>query len=53
LAGWVRIQSVLTLVDKYHLVRLGANPFTSSSPYLRQVEELGMIGETEQEITGE
>ncbi|CAI1113278.1 toxin [Serratia marcescens] len=44
-------EAINNLVDKYHLVRLGANPFTSPSPYLRQVEELGVIGETEQEIT--
>ncbi|AUO01758.1 hypothetical protein C0558_08185 [Serratia marcescens] len=50
-AGVRPFEAINNLVDKYHLVRLGANPFTSSSPYLRQVEELGVIGETEQEIT--
>lgn len=44
-------EAINNLVDKYHLVRLGTHPFTPSSPYLRQEEELGVIGETEQEIT--
>ncbi|MEX3174013.1 TA system toxin CbtA family protein [Serratia quinivorans] len=50
-AGVRPFEAINNLVDKYHLERLGANPFTPSSPYLRQVEELGAIGETEQEIT--
>ncbi|RMN15934.1 hypothetical protein ALQ63_01205 [Serratia plymuthica] len=40
-------EAINNLVDKYHLVRLGTNPFTPSSPYLRQEEELGVIGEHE------
>ncbi|MGP0837864.1 TA system toxin CbtA family protein [Serratia sp. CY85251] len=50
-AGVRPFEAINHLVDKYHLVRLDAHPFTPSSPYLRQVEELGVIGETEQEIT--
>ncbi|MEE4410554.1 MULTISPECIES: TA system toxin CbtA family protein [unclassified Serratia (in: enterobacteria)] len=44
-------EAINNLVDKYHLVRLGTHPFTPPSPFLRQEEELGVIGETEQEIT--
>ncbi|CAI1887650.1 Uncharacterised protein [Serratia quinivorans] len=46
-AGVRPFEAINNLVDKYHLVRLGANPFTSSSPYLRQEEELVVIGEHE------
>ncbi len=41
-------EAINTLVDKYHLVRLDANPFTSSSPYLRSFEERAIVDETEQ-----
>ncbi|HGE6737081.1 TPA: TA system toxin CbtA family protein [Serratia marcescens] len=50
-AGVRPFEAINHLVDKYHLVRLGANLFTPSSPYLRHVEELTAIGETEQETT--
>lgn len=46
-AGVRPFEAINNLVDKYHLVRLGANPFTPSSPYLRQEEELVVIGEHE------
>lgn len=46
-AGVRPFEAINNLVDKYHLVRLGANPFTTSSPYLRQEEELVVIGEHE------
>ncbi|MFN1148897.1 TA system toxin CbtA family protein [Serratia liquefaciens] len=46
-AGVRPFEAINNLVDKYHLVRLGTNSFTPSSPYLRQEEELGVIGEHE------
>ncbi|MFS7243901.1 TA system toxin CbtA family protein [Serratia proteamaculans] len=46
-AGVRPFEAINNLVDKYHLVRLGTNPFTPSPPYLRQTEELGVIGEHE------
>lgn len=49
-AGVRPFEAINNLVDKHHLVRLRTNPFTPSSPYLRQVEELGVIDEIEQEI---
>ncbi|WP_413715652.1 hypothetical protein IBZ12_01935 [Serratia ureilytica] len=50
-AGVRPFEAINHLVDKYHLVRLDANPFTPSSPYLRPFEERDVSGETEQETT--
>lgn len=50
-AGMRPFEAINHLVDKYHLVRLDANPFTPSSPYLRPFEERGVSGETERETT--
>ncbi|HGM5336679.1 TA system toxin CbtA family protein [Serratia marcescens] len=42
-------EAINHLVDKYHLVRLDANPFTPSSPYLRPFEERDAVDEIEQQ----
>ncbi|HGM5166760.1 TPA: TA system toxin CbtA family protein [Serratia marcescens] len=42
-------EAINYLVDKYHLVRLDASPFTPSSPYLRPFEEWGAVDEIEQQ----
>ncbi|HGE6737101.1 TPA: TA system toxin CbtA family protein [Serratia marcescens] len=42
-------EAINHLVDKYHLVRLDANPFTPSSPNLRPFEERGAVDELEQQ----
>ncbi|MBO1811492.1 hypothetical protein J4G53_24990 [Serratia ureilytica] len=48
-AGVRPFEAINRLVDKYHLVRLDANPFTSSSPYLRPFEERGAVDDIEQQ----
>ncbi|TXE51907.1 hypothetical protein FOT57_22490 [Serratia ureilytica] len=48
-AGVRPFEAINHLVDKYHLVRLDANPFTPSSPYLRKFEEWGVVDEIEQQ----
>lgn len=40
-------EAINHLVDKYHLVRLDANSFTPSSPYLRPFEERSTVDEIE------
>ncbi|BEM75235.1 hypothetical protein SME36J_51350 (plasmid) [Serratia marcescens] len=47
-AGIRPFEAINSLVDKYHLERLDANPFTSSSPYLRPFEERGAVDDIEQ-----
>lgn len=48
-SGLRPFEAINHLVDKYHLVRLDANLFTSSSPYLRPFEERGAVDEIEQQ----
>ncbi|WP_413715386.1 hypothetical protein IBZ12_21085 [Serratia ureilytica] len=45
-AGMRPFEAINHLVDKYHLVRLDATPFTPSSPYLRPFEERDVSGES-------
>ncbi|WP_426506254.1 TA system toxin CbtA family protein [Serratia proteamaculans] len=48
-AGVRPFEAINNLVDKYHLVRLGASPFTSSSPFLCPFEERSVVDEIEQQ----
>ena len=48
-SGLRPFEAINHLVDKYHLVRLDANPFTPLSPYLRPFEERGAVDELEQQ----
>jgi cytoskeleton-binding toxin CbtA-like protein len=48
-AGVRPFEAINNLVDKYHLVRLDAHPFTPSSPYLGPFEERGAVDEIGQQ----